>query len=129
MMNTKILMVSSSVFLVVIGFFCSFMPDEILSFLNAQKLGVLSLLIQIMGALYFGFAILNWTAKANIIGGIYSKVSLGNFLHFLIGALTLLKYFSKHAESSMLLIPLIIYGLFAIAFGLVSFGQHKFKKA
>jgi hypothetical protein len=77
--------------------------------------------LQISGALYFGFAILNWTAKENLIGGIYSKpVAVGNFAHFLIGGLALAKLVFKDMSLTYLL-PAIIYSIFAILFGYVFF--------
>jgi len=128
-MNTKYLMISSSAFLGLVGISCSFAPEEILEYIGIKDFGSFVVIIQVLGALFLGFAILNWTAKSNLIGGIYSKpVSLGNFLHFVVGAVTIAKYFSKHLESSFLIIPIAIYGIFAIAFGLVSFGRHEFKK-
>lgn len=93
-MNTKYLMIASSVFLGLIGLLCVFAPHEILLYCRLEESEIFELIIQILAALYLGFALLNWTAKANLIGGIYSKpVSLGNFLHFLIGGITLSKYF------------------------------------
>ncbi len=128
-MNTKYLMVSSSIFFSLMGLACSFAPKEILSYLHFENLELLALIIQLLGALCLGFAILNWTARSNLIGGIYSKpVSLGNFLHFLAGGLAIAKYYFKHTADTVLIAPAVIYVLFAIAFGLVSFGRHEFKK-
>lgn len=128
-MNTKYLMISSSVFLGLIGISCSFAPEEILKYSAIESKELFPIIIQILGALFLGFTVLNWTAKSNLIGGIYSKpVSLGNFLHFLMGSVTLSKYLSKHLDSTLLIVPTVIYVIFAIAFGLVSFGRHEFKK-
>lgn len=72
------------------GIVLTFMPQEVASFLNLPE--ATTILFQILGALYFGFAMLNWTAKANLIGGIYSRpVAIANFTHFLIGGLALAK--------------------------------------
>jgi len=127
-MNTKYLMILSSVFLSLVGIACSFTPHEILSYFGLENMEIFTIIIQVLGSLYLGFAILNWTAKANLIGGIYSKpVSLGNFMHFIVGGLALVKYYLKHMELTILIIPVVIYLLFAIAFGLVVFGKHEFK--
>lgn len=84
-MNTKYLMISSSVFLALIGVVCTFAPAEMISYIGLNDSDAFVVIVQILGALYLGFAILNWTAKGNLIGGIYSKpVSLGNFLHFVV---------------------------------------------
>jgi len=74
-----------------------------------------------MGALYLGFAILNWTARGNLIGGIYSRpVALGNLWHFLIVGILLTKAAIVFAAIP-LAISAAIYSLFAIGFGLVIF--------
>src|SRR5271165_1534786 len=75
----------SALFLAVLGIGTSFMPQEILAHYGTRATGPAVLAIQIAGALYLGFAILNWTARSILIGGIYARpVALGNFLHFAI---------------------------------------------
>lgn len=51
------------------GILLSFLPHELLSYLNSTS-GSMSeaLLLQILGALYFALAMINWTARANLIG-------------------------------------------------------------
>ena len=68
----------------------------------------------------------NWTAKANLIGGIYARpIAIGNLTHFTIGALALIKgYFSNH---DMIILTLsVIYTVFAILFAIVFF-RHPVK--
>ena len=79
------------------------------------------LLIQMAGAAYLGFAMLNWQARGVIIGGIYAKpVAVGNFLHFAMVAITLIK-----AAFAFAAVPLMfsaaVFSAFAIWFGLVVF--------
>ncbi len=82
-MNTKLLMTSSSLILAIAGICALFMPDVLLSMQGVEATEAASVLVQLMGALYFGFAIMNWTAKDSAIGGIYARpVSLANFSHF-----------------------------------------------
>ena len=51
---------------------------------------------QLAGVLYLGFAALNWMARGNIIGGIYSRpVTIGNVLHFVSGTAVILKALSR----------------------------------
>ena len=58
----------------------------------------------IFGALYLGFSIQNWTAKASLIGGIYNKpILIGNLLHFFTASMTLIKLTFK-AETNLQLI-------------------------
>ena len=50
------------------------------------------MLVQLAGALYVGFAMVNWMAKGNLLGGIYNRaVAMGNFADFGIGAIVLVK--------------------------------------
>jgi energy-converting hydrogenase Eha subunit C len=117
-MNTKLLMSASAIVLGVIGIVLTFMPQEI-----SQMLMVIGspILFQLLGALYFAFAMLNWTAKANLIGGIYSRpVAIGNFAHFMIGGLALIKL-ALHQSFSFLSILAILYAIFAILFGWIFF--------
>lgn len=123
-MNTKLLMTISAVKLVSVGVLCSFLPNEILQFMGVNDTGILPLIIQIVGAIYFGFGFLNWTAKANLIGGIYSRpVAIGNFAHYLVSSLALIKFFMAHTDMKILLIPIFIYSVFSVLFGKVVFGS------
>ncbi len=128
-MNTRLLMICSAVVMGVLGLICSFLPDELARFLNLTDKNYLSLFFQVLGSLYLGFAMLNWMAKGNLIGGIYSKpVAIGNFMHYLVSSLALLKFFIRHTDMRLLIIPLIVYIVFAFCFGKVAFGNPVFKK-
>ncbi len=123
-MNTKLLMTLSAVSLAVFGLACSFLPHEILAYFGIIDSIIFPLVLQVLGSLYLGFALLNWTAKANLIGGIYSKpVAIGNFMHYMVGSLALLKFFITHTDLNLILIPLVIYAIFALLFGKVTFGN------
>ena len=79
------------------------------------------LLVQMTGALYLGFAILNWTARGVLIGGIYARpVALGNFLHFAMVSVMLIKAAIVHGVVQ-LAISATVFSVFAIWFGLVLF--------
>lgn len=120
-MNTKLLMASSAVFLCIMGISFSFLPEEIMVYLNGNSDPITLLFLQILGSLYFGFGILNWMAKANLIGGIYSKpLAIGNLAHFGISAIALLKIiFEAQAHVEILILLAVIYIIFAICFGYV----------
>ena len=121
-MNTRWLMIISAVTLGAAGIILTFMPKEIAQFLNMPE--PTSFIFQILGALYVGFAMLNWTAKANIMGGIYSRpVALGNFTHFLIGVLALMKMAVHDSHWSIGWLFAIPYALFTLLFGLVLFAH------
>lgn len=126
-MNTKLLMTISASTMGVTGIVLSFLPHELLNYLGSTTGTILdALILQILGALYFAFAMVNWTAKANLIGGIYSRpIAVGNLTHFTIGSLALIKgYFSSH-ETAILTLS-VIYTVFAILFAIVFF-KHPVK--
>lgn len=128
-MSRKFLMIASAIAMVIMGLILIFMSNETLQFLNQEQNDVLALILQLMGALYFGFAILNWMAKNVLIGGIYAKpLSAGNFTHFFIGGLTLIKI-AINGNSTVIYIWIltILYIVLAAGFGLVSFSSPKLK--
>lgn len=123
-MNTKLLMMLSSILLGITGIGFSFLPQEIGGIIGINEPGII--LLQVMGALYFGFAAMNWMAKANLIGGIYGKpVAIGNFSHFLIGALALSKIALKGNSPALLWLGAAFYLVFALLFGFVFFTTPK----
>ena len=120
-MYTRALMTISAAFMALLGLGTLFAPAEVLGMHGTPPDNATMLLIQMMGALYLGFAILNWTARGVLIGGIYSRpVALGNFWHFLIVSLLLIK-----AAFVFRVLPLAIsaavFSAFATWFGLVMF--------
>jgi hypothetical protein len=66
---------------------------------------------------------LNWMARANLIGGIYSRpVAMGNFLHFAMVAIALLKALLGGLRAQPILIgAVVVYSVFAVWFGLAVF--------
>ena len=116
-MNTKLLMTSSALILGLAGVLALFAPDVLLSTQGAAVTGNLSVMIQLMGALYFSFALMNWTAKDSLIGGIYARpVSLANFSHFFAGVLLLLKHQLSSEMNLSTLAVLIVYAVYAACF-------------
>ena len=116
-MNTKTLMTFSSLFLALAGVFTLFAPDVLLSALGVAATAQLSVLVQLLGALYFSFALMNWTAKDSAIGGIYARpVSLANFSHFFSGALLLVKFLFSNPFSFPVLLVTLLYVVFAVVF-------------
>jgi Na+-driven multidrug efflux pump len=115
-------MTLSAITMGVTGIALSFLPHELLSYLNIEpQLPAAALILEILGALYFAFAMLNWTAKANLIGGIYGRpIAIGNLAHFVIGALALMKGYFSNGEI-FILIPALVYLAFAVSFSLVFF--------
>src|SRR5215203_813962 len=92
-MNTKYLMISSAAVMGLLGLSASFLPIELLKILGATGNELPTLFLQITGALYLGFAMMNWMAKTVLIGGIYARpLGMGNCLHFTVAALALFKF-------------------------------------
>jgi hypothetical protein len=122
-MHTKLLMSLSALFMAILGFAATFAPQEILGHYGLSRGGPAVLLAQVAGALYLGFAVLNWTARANLIGGIYSHpVALGNFVHFGVVAIALLKVVAGGAlRNGEIIVGATIYSAFAVWFGVVVF--------
>jgi hypothetical protein len=121
-LHTKILMLSSALFMTVLGLIATFAPKELLASTGSGSQGMTLLLVQAAGGLYLGFAFLNWMAKDNLIGGVYSRpVAMGNLLHFFIVAMALLRVAISTQRTNALTLATILYAAFAIWFGLVAF--------
>jgi hypothetical protein len=120
-MNTKLLMTAASLVLGITGIALSFLPQEISLLLHAHTTTTLTIILQLLGALYFGFAMLNWMAKDSALGGIYGRpIIVGNVTHFVVGAFALLKVLSQNQEMVILIVA-IVYAVFAVMFSLVMY--------
>lgn len=128
-MYTKLIMTACSATLGMTGLVLTFAPDLALTQLAINTSKPATLLMQLLGALYFGFAMLNWMTRSNLLGGIYGRpVVVGNFTHFVIAGLALLKALLADPNLSKLLwIAGAAYGIFSVAFGLILF-THPIKK-
>jgi hypothetical protein len=117
-MKTKLLMTSSALFFGIIGILLSFLPNEIAEYLSVEPSIITILFLQILGAIYLGFGILNWTAKGTLIGGIYNKpIALGNLMHFIVGAITLVKVISHvQTHTEIIIFLTVFYVIFALLF-------------
>lgn len=128
-MNTKLLMMISAVIMGIIGAAFIFVPDEAASYGGFNSTNFSTIVLQILGSLYFAFAMLNWMAKANLIGGIYSRPdAIANFTHFFVGGLALIKGIFAVPNTIFVGIAAIIYAVFAVFFGLVLFTHPAGKK-
>lgn len=122
-------MTSSAILLGLVGVLLTFLPLEIMNLLEMEATKPFQLPWQILGALYFAFGMLNWTAKGSRIGGIYNRpIVVANFAHFMIGGLALLKaVFSNPELPNSLWILTIVYAYFAVVFGIMLF-RHPVKE-
>lgn len=123
MINTRVVMTASAVFMAAVGLAASFLPQEILASLDVPPNGGLTILVQIGAALCLALAMVNWMARESLIGGIYNRpVAMGNFTHFFIGAIVLAKGLLA-GQTAWLWAACAIYALFTLGFGLVAFGS------
>jgi len=121
-MNTKYLMIASALVMAAMGLVLSFAPAETLAHIGSAATGRLPVILQLTGALYLGFAFANWTAKGMVLGGIYGRsIVMGNFLHFIMGALTLLRAAVGVSSGPVFWTVTVLYVVFAIGFGLLLF--------
>lgn len=120
-MNTKLIMVLSAIFLALIGLSFTFFGAEIAIFTGTGLSKTFVLILQLLGALYFAFAMLNWMAKGNVTGGIYNRpIAIANFTHFLMGSLALVKtIIGNPGLNSGFWILAALYVIFTILFGLM----------
>jgi hypothetical protein len=121
-MKTRILMSLSAAFYATLGVGITFLPQELLAHVGARSEGTPVLLMQMLGALFLGFAILNWMNRGNRIGGIYGRpVSMANFFNFAVGGLALLKGSIAQQYALDVTIMATIYTVFGVWFGLALF--------
>jgi hypothetical protein len=113
-------MTTSAIILGAIGIILTFIPQEVSRYLNLTE--STPILFQILGALYFGFAVMNWMAKTVLIGGIFARpLTMGNFAHFMIATIALIKGAMNNSISHYYWILAILYLIFAVLFGIVVF--------
>ncbi len=122
-MPTKIILSSCALILALTGIGLTFMPQEAALLMGWSPLN--SILIQIIGALYFSYAMINWMSRGNLIGGIYNRpLAVANLTHFCIVSLALLKMPGKSFTFN---IVTIVYSAFAVAFVIILF-THPIKE-
>ena len=113
-------MLVSAIFMGAAGLAATFLPEEIAAAIGAG--GAVTLIVQVTGALYVANAMTNWMARESVIGGIYNRpLALGNFLHFTVAGLALIKAVAAGNHAPLLLAIVVIYAAFAVAFGVVLF--------
>lgn len=119
-MQTKMMMTLSAAVLAVLGIAFTFLPEELAVYLGSEPGPFDVLQLQVVGALYAGFAMLNWMAKGSRIGGIYNRpICIANFAHFFIGAMAMFKFLFRYPEQPFTLwILCAVYAGLAAWFGL-----------
>jgi hypothetical protein len=120
-MNTKLIMASTAILFGIIGIFLTFAPDTVTGFLGVNDSTVVRLILQLLGAAYYAFAMLNWMAKGALIGGIYNRpIATANLTHFLVGGLAMGKAVSSDPQLPVILwIVASFYIIGACLFGIL----------
>ena len=122
-MNSKLVMSGAAIALSIAGIACLFLHQEIFMLYNPATQDVQGLLVQLLGAGFFGFAALDWASRQAPLGGIYGRpVVSANHTHFVIGSLLIVKAVIGQANNPVLWFTLAVYVPFAIAFSIILFG-------
>jgi len=114
-------MTASAALLGVAGILLTFVPELLVAALGLESSPAVLLLGQVLGGLYFGFAMLNWMLKDSVIGGIYNRPALvANLSHFVIAGLALLRLvLGGGAQPVWLWAAAAVYTLLGAGFGLL----------
>lgn len=114
---------SSALLLAASGLALTFFPDELAQNLDLPEKTAVTLLIQVIGAMYFGFAMLNWMSRRGLIGGIYNRpIAIANMTHFMMVGIALIKLMlSEAALPNPFWYVTGIYVIYALIFGWLLF--------
>jgi hypothetical protein len=105
----------------ILGIAASFFSHEVLALIGASVETQTVTIVQVLGALYLGFAFLNWYLRGSVIGGIYNRpLAFGNMLHFTVVAITLVKVALAYEQAALWAFT-TVYLMFSVWFGTVLF--------
>lgn len=117
-MPTRLIMIITTAYLALIGLILSFLPGEFLVYFDQPANTFTVTAFQVIGALYLGFAMLNWMVKSSRIGGIYNRpVVIANLMHFGVVSIALIKLIVGGLANPAVIALAVVYALFAIGFG------------
>ena len=120
-MQTRYLMTGSAAAMALAGLALQFAPHEMLVAVGVAATAGAAAAAQVTGGLYLGFAMLNWMSKGARIGGIYGRpLAMANLVHFVAGALALMKH-AANGASLLLWGVTVLYATLAAAFTFVTF--------
>ena len=121
--TTKFIMGSSALLMALAGLSLTFFPEEFSAMLRFPGGPAGTLMIQVIGAMYFGFAMLNWLSKSSLIGGVYNRpIAIANMTHFLMVGITLVKVMmTRNDLPQTFWVVTLIYVIYAILFGWLLF--------
>src|SRR5687768_3275785 len=100
----------------------TFAPAEIAAALSLGSSSGTALLIQLFAGLLFAFAMVNWTARRSLMGGIYNRpIAIGNLTHFVIGSLALARAVAAGERQMATGVATTVYVVFAVGFAVALF--------
>ena len=103
-----------------------FAPDEMLAFAGAPPSRLDAGLLQLVGSAVFGFSMLNWMSRYTRIGGIYGRpLVVANLAHSASAALLLGKAAGRVGFPAGVVVPLGIYAVLAVGFGIAMFSRPR----
>ena len=121
-MNTRFLLGATAWTLGAAGFCTLLLPQEVLGLFDVGPTAPVPVLMQLLAAALFAFAMVNWTARGTTVGGIYGRpIAIGNMTHFFVGGMALLSAVLSGRTDPVMLVLLLVYGGFAVAFAMVLF--------
>lgn len=113
-----------------LGLLTSFLPEEILIALNVPANPISIVLIQILGAFFIGFAMINYLAKSSPIGGIYNKaILMGNIAYHCIATIVFIKFvLSDNLYAEVVIVLTAMYLILGAGFLRLNFVMPKAQK-
>lgn len=124
MKHTRILMILSAAWLLILALAFSFAGTDLLVALGVEITEAAAPVLELLGAALLGLALMNWMAKGSMIGGIYARpLAAGNFIYFAVASLSSLKPLIGGTLSPALIAVFAVQLVFAVAFGWLLFGQ------
>ena len=100
-----------------VGVVCLFAPDLVLaSVAGSMPVGAM-VVVQVLGTLSLGLAVLDWMWKKNRLGGIYGRpIVLANALHFVSASLVMGKALTREPVMRAMWPLAVAYAIFGAAF-------------
>lgn len=116
--NTRALLIASTIFNGMMGLLTSFLPQEVLKITDLPTSPTNVLLLQILSAFYIGLAMINYMSKDAVIGGIYNRpILMGNIAYHGIASIALVKYaFSQGTFSAAFITLTVVYCALSLGF-------------
>ena len=117
-MNTKIIMKSSALMLGFTGLMLTFFPQELSESLGHSESDMMTRTLEVIGAMYLAFGMMNWMSRKSLIGGIYNRpIAIANMTHFMMVGIMLTKWkIGNHDLPYGFWAIALIYLFFATAF-------------